>query len=404
MHPQHEIPRFSPDPDFDFEIRVALGHATAGAADVGEVLAATAGIHKGDHQHWFEAWHGLAERTAATADACAAAGHRVSAAGAYLRASAYFSVAVNAISALADDSQLVPTFRKQHAAWEGFIAHSPVQVERVDIPYETGALPGYFFRPAPDRQTGATLVAVNGSDGSFAGLWASCVSPALDRGYAVLVFDGPGQQSQLYEQHVAFRPDWEHVLTPVYEAVSRLPGVDQHKIGLYGISQGGYWVARALAFEHRYAAAITDPGVVDVSTSWTSQLPSMLLKKLKDGEREKFDREMTLGLKLSPGTARTWQFRARPYGTTGYAETIDAVRNYTAVGVASRITTPLFITDPEGEQFWPGQAAQLAALTPGVSTLCRFTADEGAAGHCQPMARTLTAQRMLDWMGERIAR
>lgn len=404
MSTQHGITPFSPDPDFDFEIRSVLGHATAGAADVGEVLAATAGIRKGDHQHWFTAWSELAERTAATADACLAAGHPISAAGAYLRASGYFGVAVNAISALAEDTQLAPTFAKQRTAWDAFIAHTPLPAAPVEIPYEQSSLPGYLFRPAADRANGATLVAVNGSDGSLAGLWATCVSPALDRGYLVLVFDGPGQQSQLYEHNIPFRPDWENVLTPVHDFVAGLPGVDAGRIALYGISQGGYWVARAIAFEHRYAAAITDPGVVDVATSWIDHLPKPLLKTLEAGETEKFDKEMAFGLKFSPETARTWQFRARPYGRQGYAETIEAVRAYTVAEVADKITTPLFITDPEGEQFWPGQAEQLHALTSSVSTLCHFTAAEGASGHCQPLARTLTAQRMFDWLDAELDR
>ncbi len=201
----------------------------------------------------------------------------MSAAEASLRAAAYFGVAVNAISALPDATELTPTFRKQQAAWDAFIARTSVHAERVDIPFEGGSLPGYLFRPDEGRSTGRTIVAVNGSDGSLAALWASCGSPALKRGYTVLLFDGPGQQSQLFEQGVPFRPDWENVLTPVYDFVSGQPGVDPARIGLYGISQGGYWVARALAFEHRFAAAITDPGLVDVSTSWTAHLPKSLL-------------------------------------------------------------------------------------------------------------------------------
>ena len=67
-----------------------------------------------------------------------------------------------------------------------------------------------------------------------------------------------------------------------------------------------------------------------------------------------------------------------------------------------KITTPLLITSPEGEQFWPGQAEQLAALTQNVSTMVRFTAAEGAGEHCQPLARTLTAQRMFDWLDDQI--
>jgi hypothetical protein len=394
---------FSANPDYDFEIRVALGAAAEGAADAGEVLAATAGISKNDHAAWFAAWNDLATRTLAIADGSGGQGHRVSAAQAYLRASAYFSVAVNAISALSDTTELLPTFRKQRAAWEAFVDRADVAVERVLIPYESSTLPGYFFRPAAGAD-GTTLVAVNGSDGSLAGLWASCIAAAIRRGYNVLVFDGPGQQSQLFEHNTPFRSDWESVLTPVFEFVTTLDGVDAQRVALYGISQAGYWVPRAIAFEHRFAAAIADPGVVDVSTSWTSHLPASLVTLLDEGKNEKFDRDMAIGMKFSPETGRTWNFRARPYGTSGYAETIEAVRTYTVKEVAAQITTPLLITDPEGEQFWPGQAEQLAALTPTVSTLVKFTAAEGAAGHCQPMARTLTAQRMFDWLDEKLGR
>ena len=398
------ITAFSANPDNDFEIRTVLGHAGEGAADVGEVLAATAGIRPKDYEAWFTAWNELATRTLAVADTASAAGHRVSAAAASLRASTYFGVAVNAISALKDTTRLAPTFQRQRAAWDAFVDHGSVAVDRVSIPYETSTLPGYFFRAAASTGgTGQTLVAVNGSDGSLASLWATCVSAALRRGYHVLVFDGPGQQSQLFDHGIPFRPDWENVLTPVYDFVSTRDGVDARRIALYGISQAGYWVPRALTVEHRYAAAIADPGVVDVSTSWTSHLPKSLLALLDAGKNEKFDKEMGLAMTFSPETARTWQFRARPYGASGYAQTLDAVRQYTVKETAGRITTPLLITAPEDEQFWPGQSEELAELTPSASTLMRFTAAEGANGHCQPMARALTAQRMYDWLDDRMA-
>ena len=37
-----------------------------------------------------------------------------------------------------------------------------------------------------------------------------------------------------------------------------------------------------------------------------------------------------------------------------------------------------------------------------VSTIMHFTAAEGASEHCQPLARTLTAQRIFDWLDDRI--
>lgn len=393
--------RLSGNADFDFELKTVIGAGGEGASEPGEVFAAVGGVRKGDHDGWSAAWKGLAERTLATAASTATAGHDVSAASAFLRASTYFGVAVNAASATAETEELTALFARQQEAWRGFVTHTATRVDEVSIPYESATLPGWFFRP--EGTASGTLVAVNGSDGSLASLWASCIAAAVRRGHNVLVFDGPGQQSQLFEKNVPFRPDWEHVLTPVFDFTARLEGVDAMRIAVYGISQGGYWVSRALAFEHRFAAGIVDPGIVDVSTSWTSHLPHSLLSALDAGDVAKFDKEMALGMRFSADTARTWRFRARPYGTSGYGETIQAVREYTVVDVAGEIMTPLLILSPENEQFWPGQAEQLAALTASVSTLVRFTAAEGADGHCQPLGRALTAQRMFDWLDERLA-
>ncbi|MET0433315.1 MAG: dipeptidyl aminopeptidase [Cellulomonas sp.] len=389
--------RFSPEADRDEVIRSTLGRAVHGAADVGEVLAAVADVHAKDHDAWFAAWRDLGERVAAQGDASAAEGHRVSAASAYLRASAYLAVAVNAVAALESEDDLLPTFRAHRRAWDAWVDHADLDVVRVSVPYEGDALPGYLFR-APGDGPRPTVVAVNGSDGSLTSLWVECVAGALARGYHALVFDGPGQQSLLFERGVPFRPDWEKVLTPVLDAVVARPEVDGDRVAVYGVSQAGYWVARALAFEHRPVAAVLDPGVVSVAASWEHEVPGSLLKLLDKGEDHAFDRDMELGMKLSRTTARTWRFRARPYGADGYAATLREVRRYDVADVADRITTPLLITDPEGEPFWPGQSQRLAALTPSVSTLAPFTAAEGADGHCQPLARALTDQRVFDWL------
>jgi dienelactone hydrolase len=406
MAHSHEF-RFSRNADFDFEIRTTIGQAFSGAADIGEVLAAVQTVGDKDYEGWFSAWLGLGDRVAAQADASARAGHPVSAASAYLRAASYYATAVNAVASLESEDELLPTFRKHRAAWDRWVDLTDVDVARVSIPYQDTTMPGYLFRASGAAAADAArplLVVANGSDGALTSLWSSAVSGALRRGYHALVFDGPGQQSMLFERGVPFRPDWEAVLTPVLDFVLAQPGVDAERVALYGISQAGYWVPRALAFEHRFAAAIADPGVVDVSTSWTDHLPGSMRKLLDAGEDAKFDREMEMGMKFSHELAYTWRFRARPYGTSGYAETLRAVLQYSVEKVAARITTPLLITDPEHEQFWPGQSQRLAALTPSVSTLVRFTEAEGADFHVQPLARALTEQRMFDWLDERLGR
>jgi hypothetical protein len=70
------------------------------------------------------------------------------------------------------------------------------------------------------------------------------------------------------------------------------PEVDAGKIALLGVIQAGYWIPRSVAFEHRVAAAVADPGVVDVSTTMTRQVPHFLAKMIDTGEQEKFDKDM----------------------------------------------------------------------------------------------------------------
>ena len=397
---------FYPGPgEWDFTVRMLLGKSSRGGADAGEVLATVASVAPGDRAGWFDAWVALGERVAAIAGGSAAAGHRVSAARAYLRAADYFAVAVSSVDGLdGDTAGLLPAFRAHRAAWEGFVANTRWPVERVDIPYEGSSLPGWLFRPDACGARRRTLVMNNGSDGSVSGCWCEGAEGGLERGYNVLLFDGPGQQSMLFERDIPFRHDWEKVLTPVTDFLVKRDDVDAARLALYGVSQAGYWVARALAFEHRFAAAIADGGVVNVGRTWFTAIPSQLLDLYRSGDKAAFDQHMGQAMAAPDAAAarENWAFRARPYGVAGSSAVLDEVARYDVTGVAGQVATPLYITDPDGEQFFAGQPAELAALVPG-STLARFTQRDGASYHCQPLARELTEQRMFDWLDEQIA-
>jgi hypothetical protein len=180
------------------------------------------------------------------------------------------------------------------------------------------------------------------------------------------------------------------------------PEVDAGRLGLYGLSQGGYWVPRALAFEHRIAAAVADPGVDDVAASWRAQLTPEMLTLLDAGEREKFDAFMAIGMQsATPRERQVMQWRVKPYGNRDSAyDLFKAVEEYRLGDLVQRIRTPIMITEPEGEQFWPGQSRRLYDALPGPKVLAPFTKAEGADMHCEPMARSLLEQRMFDWLDE----
>jgi len=388
---------FFTDPDFDFEFRCALGDTANGVGDPGMWLATAARIADGDRSSWFTAWTNragqLAELAASLADDAASA-------WAWLAASAAYSRALGAVDGLPSDladAVLIPTFRAGRRAWDAMIDRSRGRHVRVDVPADGPPMPGYLLRPAAEGAARPTLVITNGSDGALPALWSAAGAGALARGWNAFVYDGPGQQSMLFEHGTAFRPDWEAVLTPVVDALVARPDVDASALLAYGISQAGYWLPRALAFEHRFRAAVADPGVVDVSASWMANLPPEMVQLLDTGQKDLFNRYLAEA-EPDPDAERTFAFRARPYRIEDPFDLFTEVRRYQLRDVADRIRTPLLITDPEGERFWPGQSDELAALLTAPHEVVRFTAADGADLHCQPLARALTQARVFEWL------
>ncbi|WP_220377839.1 alpha/beta hydrolase family protein [Streptomyces inhibens] len=247
------------------------------------------------------------------------------------------------------------------------------------------------------------MIVNNGSDGPISAAWTLLGAPAVARGYRALLFDGPGQQSMLFEHGVTFRPDWEKVITPVTGFLAARADVDARRMALAGISQAGYWVPRALAFEHRIAVAVADPGVSDVAESWWHNLGPELRGLWDPGDRETFDRVMHEALEQDPALAAMWRWRAKPYGIPSPFDLLTEVSRYTVEPVAHQITTPLLITDPDGERFWPGASRRLYDALPGPKELVRFSEAEGAHLHCEPMGRALFEQRVFDWLDARLA-
>ncbi|HEY2280592.1 MAG TPA: prolyl oligopeptidase family serine peptidase [Streptosporangiaceae bacterium] len=390
---------FFKDSAMQFATENALGEAYYQATDVGEVLATIAGVPNGDAQAWVAAWSATAGRLAGLAREAESSGQPRSAAARWLRAASYYSQA----SDMADATGTFTELWEQHRdAWDRFVdvttAIGDTLIERITVPYEDTTLPGYLFR-TPGADARRCLIYVNGSDGSVTGAWTRCAAAALARGWTVVTVDGPGQNAALIRQHLPFRPDWEAVLTPLIDYLATRPDIDPAKIAVLGLSQGGFWVPRAVAHEHRVAAAVADPGVVDVSTTMLQHLPGFLRKALDAGDRDKFDKEMAWGLKFSAGERTMLAWRMRPYGVTSYFDFFTAAETYrlTESDLAA-IGCPMLITDPEHEQFWPGQSARLADALTSPVTLLPFTAAEGADGHCEPLAAGMRGERIFDWL------
>jgi hypothetical protein len=288
--------------------------------------------------------------------------------------------------------------------WDRAAALFDPPAERVEIPYEGTTLEGYLFRVDQSRVKRPLLILNNGSDGPVSAMWELGAAGAVARGYNALTFDGPGQNAALIRQHLYFRPDWEAVITPVVDYALSREEVDPDRVALLGVSQAGYWVPRALAFERRIAAGVADPGVWDVGTSWREHLPKFMLRQLERGEKDKFDRNMARAERFSKDVRAQLEFRMRPYGMDSPYDVYKALEDYTLEGVVDRIRCPMLICDPDREHFWPGQPKQVYDALPGPKALARFTEEEGSDWHCEPRSPAIRDQRVFDWLDEVLGR
>lgn len=391
--------RFFQNPEFEFTFLCALGRAYYSGGDLGRLLVIARQIKDGDSESAYQAFLQAGDETRTMAADTLRRGHRISARDLYHWAANYYDAATYFVDATADPSRFLPTWEKGRDSWDQATALFEPRVERIEIPYENTKLTGYFFRTStPGKRP--LLILNNGSDGSPMGMWSEGGAAGVERGYHCLTFDGPGQGYALWKQKLYFRPDWEKVITPVVDYALTRKDIDPKRIVLQGRSQGGYWVPRAVAFEHRIAAAIADSGVMNVAATWTAKLPEAMQTMLKTGKKAEFDQIMG---QMPAHMAAMLQFRMRPYGKTSYYDAYKAVQEYDLTPVVNQIRCPMLITDPENEQFFPEQSQALYDRLTCPKTMMPFTAAEGSDLHCEPRSLGLRDIRIFDWLDETLA-
>ena len=284
------------DPTFDFTTRIALGASYYGCANPGKIFAIASKITDGDFESAYQAYHAAGTEANQWAEEAARRNHRVSAREAYLWAANYFFAALYFLDGTTNPTRLLPTWKQYESCWTAAAALFTPPIERVEIPYENTTLTGWLFRASDSKERRPLVILNNGADGSELDMLAIGGAGGLARGYNCLTFNGPGQGDALWLKKMYFRFDWEKVVTPVVDFALAHPEVDAKRVALVGVSQGGYWAPRALAFEHRIAAGVADPGVWSIADAWTRQLPKSLVELLDAGNKEEFDSDMNFGL------------------------------------------------------------------------------------------------------------
>jgi pimeloyl-ACP methyl ester carboxylesterase len=120
-----------------------------------------------------------------------------------------------------------------------------LQYERQAVPFENGTL--NCIKLHAENAKGSIIVC--GGYDSFIEEFVLQVSPFTERGYDVILFEGPGQGDCL-RQNMYFRSDYEKSATAI------LDFFNLDKCAMVGISWGGFFAMRCAAFEPRITAAV----------------------------------------------------------------------------------------------------------------------------------------------------
>lgn len=404
----------SSDPTFHYQILRALGLASYGGADIGEVLATADEIQPGDFESFYNAFHRRGERVLAQAQRMDSS-NAVSMRDTLFRAATYFRMADLYIHGDWDDARILDLWQKQTDCFDRAMALLPVPGRRdviSPVPATGFRVPIIFFPAAKDTAsstgTGAaekrpTIIMCSGLDGSMEEMYHVHGVAALERGFNVVCFDGPGQSLTRRSQGLGFILEWETVVTPVLDYLETVPGVDVAKVALLGYSLSGLLGLRAAAFEHRLAALFCIDGMYDMGTTPIFPVASaMVQQKLATITDEASLQALSHDPKV-PTTLRwalshcRWAFKVK-----SPAELIEKLKSFSIADVVREIRCPVLVCDAVEDHFAKGQPKMVVDALGDKATHMVFTKEDAAEKHCHLGAARFCNQAVYDWFAERI--
>ncbi len=350
-----------PDPRIEAAIDHWAPRYVEHGVPVGDFLDITRTLDSWDD--WCAAWAEAARRHEELGDEALAAGHRRSAALHYLTASVEyhfgkFLFCHDVAQMRATHELAVAAHRKAHS-----LADPPI--ERIEFPYGNHTLVGNLRVPDAEGPVPVVLM-IPGLDSAKEEL-TGIEHWFLDRGMATFSIDGPGQGEAEYD--LPIETAYEKPAAAAIDALGGRSELDLDRLGALGVSLGGYYVARATAFEPRIKAMISLSGPFRINDTIDQTPPMTQMAFQVRTHSPDFDAAKT------------------------HLETMDLT------GVAERITQPSFIVTGANDRIVPAdQTRRIAAAIQGPTEV-HIIAD---ANHVATNKAYEYRPKMADWMAAQL--
>ena len=248
---------FEPFPNYIWNLSVAIAMESGG--QIGEIVdivaaAKSAASESADAgtKAFMQAWMAKADALIELANEDEARGRNFSA-GSKLERAALYLLNGERMQAQGTPGR-IETYRRARDCFDRGMALGQRTCQRVEIPLETGTMPALFVRAAGDGPR-PTVVYCNGLDSNKELLYWSWLPHALARrGISTLCIDQPGTGEALRLQNLPATPYAEQWASKAVDWLELQPEVDAERIGMTGISLGGHFAPRAVAYEPRFAS------------------------------------------------------------------------------------------------------------------------------------------------------
>lgn len=331
------------------------------------------------NEQWFQQFTILAQRLERLGDKDEAAGHHLTAARKYHRAGLY-NLRAERFMEHGDPRELrayktgTELYRKARE-----LARDPV--EFIDIPFEGSFLPSMFVR-AEGEGPHPCMVFFQGFDSLKELFFPVIGSQFRQRGISVLIVDQPGSGGALRLNGLTGTHETEHAAGACVDYLETRADVDPDRLGIMGVSLGGYYAPRAAAFEKRFKACVCWGAIWNFAEHFE--------KVREDGRIAGSIPDMV--------KHAMWVF-----GQDTVDGAFEVSRRLNSEGFADKITCPLLILHGENDRQVSVNAAYKlhdAAVNAQSRKLKIFKISEGGAEHCQINNRTLAGDVMGDWIAE----
>ena len=332
----------------------------ARGVDYNDFIRTTSAIER--WEDWLDAWVKTGDLHLALGKEAEAKGRTLTAGEAYVRAALGYHFAKYLW--LVDLDKYRATTKKSVETYRLALTHLDPTAERLEFPFEGGEMFGNLRRPAKVSRPPLVLL-IPGLDSTKEEFfhWENAF---LARGMATLSLDGPGQGETGFT--LPIRHDYEVAVAAVLNSLARRNDLDLGRIGIAGVSLGGYYAPRSAAFEPRIKAAIAVGGAYRHSDSISN----------------------------NPLTRGKFMLDA---GAKNEEERLKRSQTFTLEGALPRLKQPLLVVHGKLDWAFPYQSAERMAAEAPNGELWLFP--EG--NHCCTNIPYKHIPLEADWMKEKLA-